>query len=285
MFVDVWQCIPHLEWDVVLHEPFHKKARLHIGAIKHRNVRIGIAHPHIILNFLDDHAGLGLGIGKTRGGHRLSCASCRPDFFVKPGLVVADQFSCVIHNIRGGAVVYPQKRLFCPGIVFLKAQHDLRLRAAKPVDGLVIIAHNKQIVPGRCQHPDYLILYPVDVLKFIDQDVLVLILPRRQDVLALGEQLVTEYQHVIEIQKSFVHHGLLVALVQLFEQFFRAVLGIVVIQVHHLAFYQADLGKDLGCKFRLILHIHLKLVHQFPDNPGTLLILGDIRRVIAVGPL
>ena len=128
-------------------------------------------------------------------------------------------------------------------------------------------------------------MYPVDVLKFIDQNIPVLVLPRRQNVLSLGKQLIAEYQHIVKIQKPFVHHGLLIALVQLLKQLLRTVFGIIVVQIHHLALYQADLGEDLGRKFCLVLHIHAEFIYQLPDDPGALLFPGNVRCVIAVGTL
>ena len=83
----------------MFHQPLHEKPRFQIGAVEHRNIRIWISHLYIILDFLHDLAGLRLGIGKASGNHRLSRTSRSPDFLVKPGLVMPDQFSGVIHNV------------------------------------------------------------------------------------------------------------------------------------------------------------------------------------------
>lgn len=64
--------------------------------------------------------------------------------------------------------------------IFLKIQHDLRLCTAKTIDGLVIIADDKQIVSRPCQKFDRLILDRIDILKFIDQNIAETFLPSLQ---------------------------------------------------------------------------------------------------------
>ena len=220
MLINVWQCIPHLEWNVVFHQPFHEESRLHAGAVEHGNIRQAVAHLHIILDFFYDRPGLGRGIRESDRRDWSSSSPCCADFFLETGFIVADQTAGVIHNIGSRAVVYPQKNAFCLGIVLLKPEHDLRLRTAEAVNGLVIITHDKQVILRCCQHPDNLILHPVDVLELIDQDILVLSLPCLQNVFSLGKQLIAEHQHIIKIQKAFLDHGFFIALVQLLEHFF-----------------------------------------------------------------
>ena len=48
-----------------------------------------------------------------------------------------------------------------------KIQHDLRLCASEPVDGLVIIPYDKKVIGRGCQQLYHIILDLVNILEFI----------------------------------------------------------------------------------------------------------------------
>ena len=64
-------------------------------------------------------------------------------------------------------------------------------------------------------------------------------------------------EHIGEVDLSRHFQHLIIPVIKLFKPLFRAVLGIVVLQIQALAFYVADLIDDGGDKFRLVLDLHL----------------------------
>ena len=137
---------------------------------------------------------------------------------------MADQPARRLHDGGSGTVIDPQERPFGVRVILLESKHDLRPGAPEPVDGLVVVPHDKQVAAGGGQHFHDLVLHPVDVLELVDQDKGVSVLPGRQDVLPLGEQLVAHHQHVVKIQQALAGQPVLVALVQLLKQLLGTVL-------------------------------------------------------------
>ena len=98
---------------------------------------------------------------------------------------MSDQAQGRIHDIRCGTVIFFQYDFFRVRIIFVKMQHDLRSRPAETIDRLIVIPDHKEIVFGKRKHFHDVKLKLVDVLEFIDQNITVLFLPGRKDVLAL----------------------------------------------------------------------------------------------------
>ena len=84
-------------------------------------------------------------------------------------------------------------------------------------------------------------------------------------------------QHVIKIQKITPAQPFLIALIQFFKDCLRAILGIIMIQIQHLAFHEADLAEHTRSKLVLILDVQFILIHQFPDKLIFLFIPHNIR--------
>ena len=70
-------------------------------------------------------------------------------------------------NRLGRAVVLLQFIHLCLGIYTLKAENVLNFRAAPAVDGLIVIAHDKQISVHRGKTFDDLELHGVGVLELV----------------------------------------------------------------------------------------------------------------------
>ena len=98
----------------------------------------------------------------------LALPPCRPDFLGKTGPVVRDNPPRSLHNLAAAAVIGIQKDFPCVGIIPLKPQHQLRLCPAEPVNGLVVIPDNKQVISGKSQHFHNFILNPVYILELIN---------------------------------------------------------------------------------------------------------------------
>ena len=100
-----------------------------------------------------------------------------------------------LHNLRCGAVVHIKHDLS-------EVEHDIRLRASEAIDALVIIPDNEQIILRLCKKPYRVMLNLIDILKFIDKDILKLALPCRKDVPPRREKLVGIAQHILKIYLS-----------------------------------------------------------------------------------
>ena len=85
---------------------------------------------------------------------------------------MGDQLSCPADDGAAAPVIDIQRNSFCVWVIIWKMEHDLRTCSSKTVDGLVVISYYEQIVLRLCQHPDNVVLNRIDILKFINQNVL-----------------------------------------------------------------------------------------------------------------
>ena len=122
-----------------------------------------------------------------------------------------------------------------------KLQHNLWFGSAKTVNGLVIVAHNEQIVLRSCQKADNLVLELIDILKLINQNILIPLLPSGQDIFPLGQKLPGTYQQIIIVQQISLYHFLLVLPVYAAKDLVRNRRGIIMLQRDLLRFYRTDL--------------------------------------------
>ena len=95
-------------------------------------------------------------------------------------------------------------------IFFGEFQHNAGLCPAEAVDGLIIIADYEQIIFRQSKHFDNIILHRIDILKFIDQDIPVLLLPYRKDLRMFQKQIPAAEYHIIKVQLAFGRHDLMV---------------------------------------------------------------------------
>ena len=87
-----------------------------------------------------------------------------------------------IDNVSAGPVIHIQKNLSGIRIIICKLHHNAWLCPPEPIDGLVIIPYDKQIVFRRRKHADHVILGLVHILEFIHQYIAELLLPLFEDI-------------------------------------------------------------------------------------------------------
>ena len=201
MIVNIRDSVFRRKRNTVIQHHFHQKTRLHICTEQHRHILVLHSFPMQTQNFLYYIQILFPLCLKFLFHHRNSCFRCWCDLFFKSFFIKGDQISRLLDDLRPGAIICIQYYFSGIGIIPGKIQHDLRFCSTKPVNGLIIITDDKQIVLRCRQHPDNVILNLVDILKLIDQNILIFPLPCRQNIRALHQQFLTVYQHVIKINK------------------------------------------------------------------------------------
>ena len=168
VFIEIRQFVPHVEGNIVLHQYLHQAAGADVGPVQHGDVLVGHAQAHVVPQLGGDGPGLRPRIGELLCHHGVTRPADRRDILGKTGFFVADQLSGRSDDLRGGAVILIQKNLLGSRVILLKSQHDLRPGSPEPVYGLVVVAHDKQVVLRQGHHADHLILDAVDILEFID---------------------------------------------------------------------------------------------------------------------
>ena len=148
---------------------------------------------------------------------RLARAPVGPQVFAQPVAVVFDDGVGSVQNVAARAVVLFQPDEVGVGKFAFKIMHVAHIRAAKAVDGLVIIANaekarllaRKQLQPA--------VLQDVGVLKFVDQNV------RKAHLVVLAQRLVVgEQLKAAQQQFGKIDHAFALALRVVFRKEFQA---------------------------------------------------------------
>ena len=102
--------------------------------------------------------------------------------FRMPVPVCRDKAAGQGDNLRRRAVILLHQQNFCPGVIPLKADQRLRIRGAKTVDALVLVAHHEKIalVPGK--KPDDRMLNAGGVLGLVHAEIGIPLPVMRQDL-------------------------------------------------------------------------------------------------------
>ena len=177
MFENVRQHIPHLKGNIILHQPPGQESWLRVSPENHRHLLRRYLLFHIKADRIDNIGALGTHIVKLPVHNGDPASPGRREFFGKPFCIMTDEPSCPVHNLLTASVIDIQNHPLCFRIIFLKSQHDFRFGSPKTIDGLVIVADNKQIGLLSRQHFHNFILNPVDILKFIHQNIRKALLP------------------------------------------------------------------------------------------------------------
>ena len=186
-----------------------------------------------------------LRIFKRLVSHRRPCLTAWLNVLRKTLPVVADQLSRRRDDLRRAPVIDIQRHRLRFRIILREAQHDFRTRAAEPVDGLIVVPDNEEVVLRRRQHPDHLILKRTDILKFIHEDILKPALPLRKFLRSFAEQLITFHNDIVKINPSVLILPLLVLSVNLPERLLRHDGRIKPVDVSLRRLHTADLPRHL----------------------------------------
>ena len=152
-----------------------------------------------------------------------------PQLLVLLGRVVADDRIGGIEDGLGRSVVARQRDDRGVRVVVLEVEDVADRRPAELVDGLGVVADHHDVAVLLGQQVDQVVLRPVGVLVLVDHEVLEPLLVVRQDV---GEQLEDLHgldDEVVEVQGVVGQQLLLVALVDLTDEFVRVAVGTVLV--------------------------------------------------------
>ena len=152
----------------------------------------------------------------------------------------------IIHRQRNG----PKRRKF-----LLHIKHQLRLCSTESVNGLIIIPNYKQIVSRCCKHPDHFILHTVDILEFIDQDILETLLPSLQNLRLFPEKCITLYQHIIKIKFFQFFFLMLIAAEHFCKLILCKILTVKIFQMTKSVLYHADFPQKFSHQFLFIFYL------------------------------
>ena len=95
---------------------------------------------------------------------------------VSPVLVLADEGIRRLNDPGGGAVISLQEQDLGPRIVLLKVEQGRRLRRPEAVDALVLVAHEKEVLPLPRQQAQDRVLDPGGVLGLVHAEVAIAVL-------------------------------------------------------------------------------------------------------------
>ena len=221
MIVQIRQAVPHLERNIVRDQLFHRHPAAGIGAKQKRNflIRCSLrdtgADPvrHILKLVLD-----GL-IFPQR--HRFPLPVTCLNGFRESLFIVGDQLSGLTHDGSAAPVINVQRNGFCIWIIFWKMEHDLRTCSSKTVDRLIVVSYYEQIVLRLRQHPDNVVLNRIDILKFVNENILKFFLPQGQDLRMFPEELITPDHDIVKIQFPAVPFPFFIGSVNGTEYLFR----------------------------------------------------------------
>ena len=149
-----------------------------------------------------DKAGLALLVRQGRDQDRLALAPLGPKALALPARVVGDDGVGRLEDAVGGAVVLLELYRVAVLVVLLKVEDVADVRAAPAVDGLVVVAHDAQVVLPRGQGVDELVLHAVGVLVLVHQDVFEQLLVARQHVRGVAQQDVGLQEQVVEVHRA-----------------------------------------------------------------------------------
>ena len=170
--------------NVGLNQRFFNHPRLGVGPVQDGKIAVIVV---ILLSFflnLSDHVmGLVIFILSAIIGDGFALRILRPEVLFLPVNVALNHVVGGLQDGLGRPVVLFQQRHVSVRVVVLKVQDVFHIGTPPPVDTLVTIPDDAEIVVLLRQHVDQHVLGVVGILIFIDVDVLELVLIVRQDLL------------------------------------------------------------------------------------------------------
>ena len=241
MLIDIRNPVFRLKCQIGRNHIFHQGTRLHVCPKQYCDFRKRNPILHSLPDIFCQKCILFIAVLKVLKTHLLFPGFSGTDLFRKTFFIVCDQAHSCLHNRRLTPVIYFKIHNLCLRVYLLKSQHNFRLRTAEPIDGLVIISHYKEIIFRCGKHTHDLPLDQIDILKFVDQNITVLFLPCRKNILPLGKQLICVCQHIIKIYQAVSFEPLIIFPVNLPENLLPTAGRIKMFQRNLLIFHTADL--------------------------------------------
>jgi len=203
----------HLVGESELAEGVLDRARLGVRAVEHRHVprSRGLAVAAQALDLAGDELGLVmLVVGLEHHDVRASRA-LRPEALLLARGVVAHHRVRRVEDALGRAVVPLELHHLGRRIVALEVEDVAHLGAAPGVDGLVVVADDREVLLPAGEVAQQDVLRAVGVLVLVDEDVLEAVLRALEGLVGHLEEPYGEQQQVVEVERVVVAEQALVA--------------------------------------------------------------------------
>ena len=179
----------------LLHGPGHI-----VGPVEHRHIPIGNASFMERFDLPGDPVRFAcLAVGQATQ-HRIPRGSGGNQFLFHPKPVFPNERVGRRQDFRSRAVVIHHQDGLGAGEMLVKFQQVFHISSPPGIDGLVRVAHHKQVLVVAAQHLHELVLDLVDVLKLVDHDIFQPLLPLELDVLVAMKDIQGELDEVIVVQ-------------------------------------------------------------------------------------
>ena len=162
-------------------------------------------------------------------------------------------------------------------------EHNLRRRAAKAVNRLVIVADNHQILPFSGEHANHFVLQAVDVLKLIHQNPGVAPGEGRSDVRPLFEKLIAHPEHILVVYFPEFREPALIGAVHFPKLFCRTAHRIVVRKFGSLFLDECNFREHILHQTAKIPALRLFLPEHGRNQSALLFLADDLICLITVG--
>src|SRR5258708_3943960 len=155
---------------------FFKSAGLEIGAVFDGAGLIGIVFQKS-LQFAGDKFGFGLGVASFKVAKVLASRLLGAEGFAESVRIIFNDGAGGVQNTLRGTVVAFEANDFGAGKIARKAEQNTNVRAAPPIDRLVLVADDADILVRADQQAQQIVLHAIGILIFVDVNVSEALLP------------------------------------------------------------------------------------------------------------
>ena len=147
-----------------------------------------------------DMTGFGFRICATEAGHGCPIRKDRNQFLANAKRILVDQRVHGPKDLRRGPVVLHHQDGAGSRESLIEIRQEAAVRAAPGIDGLVGISHHEEVAVVIAQHPHQVVLWLVDILKFIHHDVFQPLLPLQPGLGMLRKDVKREQKQIVVVQ-------------------------------------------------------------------------------------
>ena len=260
-------------------------AGLPVGAVEHRHLPKCQTFPVKLTDLFYDRL-IFLKNGRIFPHRDASLLPARRRYtLVKPIFIVGNQRKGCPDNPASAPVIFLQTQLVCTCIIPGKMSHQFRPCTAELVDGLVIVAHKKQLVLRRCQKAQNLVLQRIHILHLIHQYVPKLLLPDLQVIGALQKQLPGHREHIVKIDESICAQLPVIGRINIAKLRGSTALCIIVLQRQLVVFDRTDFLQKQSRQLLAFILWQAVAAQYFPHKCIFHLLRNDLVASITPGML
>ena len=234
--------------DLGIDQGLLEEPRLGRGAIEDGALGAAVALVrHIAANAIGHEAGL---VHLVKGGvaqYEFALGVLGPEVLAQSVRILGDQGVGGLEDGAGGAIILLQAYYLGVGVVALEALDVLHPRPTPAIDGLIVVAHQEEIVPVPGQQAQPGVLDGIGILELVHQDVGEALLVVVADVRAVPQQFMGAQQQIGEINLAGVLAGRLVLAIDLDALALVEIAAIVqVLRPAALVLFPVDEAHDLA---------------------------------------